>query len=125
MQPTTIQLTADKIEMTISGIEYSIERTLFEDWLTEGTGIVTSFIGDKETTDTLDEYWALTKEVNDTDAKAHIGEFLASNEGKGDLLRINKAATMEVLMSYLPMDGLEALRAYNQAYHEYMEYYAS
>lgn len=121
MQPTTIQLNADKIEMTISGIEYSIERTLFEAWLTDADGIVRN----GEDMATLEEYWEFFSNVNDTPAKEHIGYFLRSTASKGDLLRINKAVAMDTLMKYLSNEGLIALKAYNQAYHEYIEYYAS
>lgn len=121
MQPTQITPTADKIEITISGIEYSIERTLFEAWLTDSDGIVRH----GEDMATLEEYWEFFSKVNDTPAKEHIGYFLRSAAGKGDLLRINKAVAMDMLMSYLSNEGLEALKAYNTAYYEYMIYYAS
>lgn len=115
---TTITAT---IEHNGTEVEYEMTRNSFEHWLTEGTGQVTY----NSDTATLNEYWAWTKEVNDTHAKEHIGYYIKAKKST-DFDMIYKHTVLLDAISAVPdteqrIAITNALRIWNDAKTEYYQ----
>lgn len=119
MQPTTIQLNADKIDLTISGIDYSIDRALFEQWLTDDNGCLDVGIdsGGEHYPNviTMEQYWLETAEINDTMAKLHIGQYCEQPHIKLDIERNVTESKLRNMFDYL--DPATRAEAYSLLLH--------
>lgn len=60
--------------------DYRVARKDFEKWLTNGSNHVeTEIAPDVYSKDTIEEYWAFSREVNNTDALHHLHAYLTEN----------------------------------------------
>lgn len=113
-----LTLTATTITATIehngTEVEYGFSRDTFERWLCgDNYGIVDMSFDSSEghvpLRQTIEEYWLLCTEINDTDAKQHVKEYLEAEHATGTAMLLAYQRMFDLITDVQPIEVRVAL----------------